>query len=99
MNIEIIEARYGKISLDNRSRVDDSLLQDTLSSLQSGQAVGQAGLDHTLLLLSDIPGVGVNATLKPGENVGTSDLRVETASGPAVSGNVVMDKYKLLAHW
>lgn len=93
VRMEIMEARYGKIKLDNRSRVNDPLLQDTLSPLQSGQAIGQMGLDHALLLLSDIPGVAVNATLKPGEAVGTSDLMVEAAPSPAVSGNVVLDGY------
>ncbi len=93
VNIEIIEARYGKISLDNRSRVKDSLLEATLSSLQSVQSVGQTELDHALLLLSDIPGVVVAATLKPGETVGTSDLLVNIAPAPTVSGNVLLDNY------
>lgn len=93
VRIEIIEARYGKISLDNRSRVNDPLLQATLSPLQSGQAIGQTELDHALLLLSDVPGVVVAATLKPGESVGTSDLLVNTTPGPAVTGNVVLDNY------
>ena len=93
VRIEIIEARYGKISIDNRSRVNDPLLQATISPLQSGQVIGQTELDRALLLLSDIPGVIVAATLKPGETVGTSDLLVNTAPGPAVSGNVVLDNY------
>ena len=93
VRIEIIEARYGKISLDNRSRVNSPLLEATLSSLQSGQAIGENGLDNALLLLSDVPGVAVAATLKPGETVGTSDLLVNTTPGPAVSGNVVLDNY------
>lgn len=93
VNIEIIEARYGRISLDNRSRVNDPLLQDTLAPLQSGQVIGQTELDHALLLLSDVPGVVVAATLKPGDTVGTSDLLVNTTPGPAVSGNVVLDNY------
>lgn len=93
VRIEVIEARYGQISLDNRSRVNNSLLQATLSPLQSGQVIGQTGLDRTLLLLSDIPGVLVAATLKPGQAVGTSDLLVNTTPGPAVTGNVVLDNY------
>lgn len=93
VRVEIIEARYGKISLDNRSRANDPLLQATLSPLQSGQAIGQTALDHALLLLSDIPGVVVAATLRPGETVGTSDLLVDTKPGPAVTGNVVLDNY------
>lgn len=93
VRIEVIEARYGKVSLDNTSRVDSNLLQATLAPLQSDQAIGQVEMDRALLLLSDTAGVVVNATLRPGEAVGTSDLLVETTTGPAVSGHVVLDRY------
>lgn len=93
VRIEVIEASYGKISLDNNSRVKDALLQATLAPLQSGQVIGQTGLDHALLLVSDIPGVVTGATLKPGDAVGTSDLLVSTTPGPTVTGNVVLDNY------
>lgn len=93
VEIEIIEARYGKVSLDNRSRVNDPLLQESLAALQSGQAIGQVSLDHALLLLSDIPGVSASATLKPGETVGTSDLIVTAEPGPSVTGNAALDGY------
>jgi hemolysin activation/secretion protein len=91
--IEVIEARYGKVTLDNRTRVNDRLLQDTLSPLQSGQAIDQAVLDNALLLLSDVPGVAVNAILKPGESVGSADLLVNTTPRPAFAGNVALDGY------
>jgi hemolysin activation/secretion protein len=93
VTIAIIEAQYGSISLENRSRVRDALLHSTLSALRTGQLIAQAPLDHALLLFSDIPGVLTSATLKPGEAVGTSDLVVQSASGPAVTGNVDLDNY------
>ena len=93
VRVEIIEARYGKVKLDNSSRVNGLLLERTLSSLKGEQPISQAGMDRALLLLSDIPGVEVNATLKPGESVGTSDLMVTTTPGQAVAGNVVLDGY------
>jgi len=93
VRLVIIEARYGRISTDNASRVNDSLLQATLAPLQSGQAIGQTELDHALLLLSDIPGVVVDATLKPGEAVGTSDLVASVTPGPTLSGGLVVDNY------
>jgi hemolysin activation/secretion protein len=89
----IIEARYGKVGIDNRSRVNDSLLQATLAPLQSGQVIAQPAIDRSLLLLSDIPGVAVRATLSPGDATGISDLLVEAVPGPAVSGNVTLDNY------
>ena len=93
VTIEVIEADYGKVKLDNRSRVNDMLLEETLSPLRSGQAIEQEPMDRALLLLSDIPGVAVDASLKPGETVGTSDLIVTAQPTPFVSGNVALDNY------
>jgi hemolysin activation/secretion protein len=91
--IEIHEARYGTTRIDNRSAVRDSLLRATLSPLVGGQEINQDGLDHSLLLLSDIPGIAVNATLQPGETVGTADLLVSFPPAPAVSGTAMFDNY------
>lgn len=93
VNVQIIVARFGKIILDNRSPVNDPLLTSTLASLQPGQEITQDQLDRALLLLSDVPGVGVNAILKPGTAVGTSDLLVSAVPTLKVSGNVALDGY------
>jgi hemolysin activation/secretion protein len=89
----VIEARYGKVGINNQTRVNDVLLQATAAPLQTGQAVDQAVLDKSLLLLSDIPGVMVQATLRPGDGMGTSDLNIDATPGPSVSGSVVLDGY------
>lgn len=91
IRFEIIEARYGKVSLDNHSLVSDRLLGATLAGLQSGAVVAGSQLDRALLLLSDIPGVNVDALLKPGTEVGTSDLQVATTSPSPVNGDVTAD--------
>ena len=91
--IEVIEAKYGRIKLDNRSRVKNPLLEETLSSLRGGASIEQKSMDHALLLLSDTPGIKVDATLKPGEKVGTSDLNIVTQPTPFVSGSVMLDDY------
>jgi hemolysin activation/secretion protein len=91
--IEVIEARYGKILLDNHSRASDALLAAMLAPLKGGDVIGQGGLDRALLLLSDTPGAVTSATLKPGETAGTSDLLVQAEPAPAVTGNVTADNY------
>jgi len=93
VQIQVIEARYGKVGLNNRSLVTNPLLQATLAPLQSGQVIAGASLDRVLLLLSDIPGVAVSATLQPGEAVGSSDLLVATSAPPAVTGTVAADNF------
>ena len=93
IRLVVIEAHYGKVKLDNHSRVDDALLSSTLSPLQAGQVIEQNALDHSLLLLSDVPGVVTSATLKPGEAVGTSDLEVGATTQQAVTGSISADDY------
>ena len=93
VRVMVIEARYGTINLDNRSRAGTALVQKTLSSLQPGQPVEQQGLDHALLLVSDIPGVVSVATLKPGEAVGTSDLQIQANPSAPVTATVALDNY------
>jgi hemolysin activation/secretion protein len=93
VRIEVIEARYGKIHFDNHSRVDDGLLRATLTGLQPGQQIEQKALDHSLLLLTDIAGVGTTAALKSGETARTSDLLIEANETPVVYGNAALDDY------
>jgi hemolysin activation/secretion protein len=93
VRIDVIEARYGKIALSNNSPVSSSLAQATLSPLHGDAAIGQDELDRALLLLSDIPGITVNATLRPGERVGTSDLVVDVLPDARVAGNLSLDNY------
>lgn len=91
VTLNVIEARYGQVELNNTSRASTSLLQATLAPLQADQVIEQGALDRSLLLLSDVPGVITRATLVPGQSVGTSDLQVVTTPGELLSGNVTLD--------
>jgi hemolysin activation/secretion protein len=93
INIEIVEARFGKIVLDNQSRVKDTLLQSTIGDLKRNAPIEESSLDRSLLLLSDIPGVVLDATLKPGDTKGTSDLQISIAPGALFNGNLALDDY------
>jgi hemolysin activation/secretion protein len=93
VRIKVIEASYGKISLDNRSRVQDPFVQAALAPLQSGQAIEETKLDHVFRMVSDIPGVVLGATFKAGEGVGTSDLMVSTTPGPMITGNMTVSNH------
>jgi len=91
--IQVLEAKYGKVTLKNQSHVTDSLLQSTLSPLKVGDVIEQSEMDHVLLLLSDVPKIDVRATIKPGETVGTSDLDITTLAGPRWSAIASIDDY------
>ena len=91
VQVVVIEAHYGAVNLDNRSRAADGLLRQTLATLQPGQVVSQSTIDRALLLVSDIPGVAVTATLTPGDAVGTSNLQVQADPTAPVTGTATLD--------
>ncbi len=93
ITIAVLEGRLGKVQLNNESRVRDSVLQRPLRSLQPGQMLVAHELETPLLRLSDIVGARPTTTLVPGETTGTSDLRVDVASAPLVSGTIEFDNF------
>jgi len=91
VTIAVIEGRYGEIILRNQTNLSDPLANGLLAGLNSGDAIALAPLENRLLLLSDIPGVNVGSTLRPGAEAGTSDLIVDVTPGRSVSGDVEAD--------
>ena len=76
VTIQVLEASYGNIDIDNKSRLKASLLSRSLIPLNSGEKITGDRLNQTLLLLNDIPGIVVDASIKKGDAQGTSDLLI-----------------------
>jgi hemolysin activation/secretion protein len=93
VTLQVIEPRLNRLSLDNRSDIPNDLINATLASLEQGQFIAQGPLDRSLLLLSDIPGVTIDATLKPGDKPATSDLDVQVLPAQALSAQASIDGY------
>ena len=88
VEIAVIEGRFGKVELDNKSRVSDSVARGYLDAFP-GTLVTQPALERKMLLLNDLPGVGgARAALKPGAEVGESALAVNLAEAPFASGSL-----------
>ena len=91
VTITVAEGRYGKIELNNPNQVASRTPALRLGGIAPGDLIANAPLERRLLLLSDIPGVRVQATLAPGAAVGTSDLMVNITRAPSISGDVEFD--------
>lgn len=76
--IHIREARLGEIIIQGNQRYGDRLMENTLQLIRNRGAVNLKDLERGLLLLTDIPGLDVKATLKPGTEPGTTDIVLET---------------------
>ncbi|MDR3443724.1 MULTISPECIES: ShlB/FhaC/HecB family hemolysin secretion/activation protein [unclassified Dyella] len=93
VKLAVVEARYGKVVLQNDSAVKQDTLQATLAPLQAGQPVSNYALERSLLLLSDIPGAQASSAIRPGDEAGTSDLVVDVTSAPRYTGTLGMDDF------
>lgn len=93
VRITIAEGNFGQLRLNNHTRVSSALLQKSVAGIKSGQVISDTALERGLLLLSDIPGIEVSNTLRPGNHPGTADLLVEATPGPLFSGSLTADNY------
>ncbi|MBA2078352.1 hypothetical protein PCA_07510 [Rhodanobacter sp. PCA2] len=93
VKLAVVEARYGKVVLDNQSAVKDGPLKAALAPLQPGQPVSNHTLERSLLLLSDIPGAQASSAIQPGDEQGTSDLLVGVTTAQRYTGTLGLDDY------
>lgn len=93
VEIAVLEGRYGELDVRNQSRLSESLVRDTLRTPATDSVIETAPLDRELLLLRDLSGVAVSATLTPGQRVGTADLIVNVLPTQTYSGTLEADNY------
>ncbi len=91
VTIAVIDGRYGKVTLNNQTKLSSALADNLLGGLNNGDIIDAAPLESRLLLLSDVAGVKVKSTLIPGASVGASDLVVDLTPGQRVTGSVDAD--------
>ncbi len=80
----------GKIIIkrDKTARVNDKVLQGYgKSAVVSGQQINFHDLERSLLLMNDLPGVSVKASLAPGVEAGTNGIELAVTEGPLISGS------------
>ena len=93
VEIAVVPGQYGHIDLRNHSKLSDAVAQRYLRNLKIGDYVKKDELDRTLLLISDIGGITINATLAPGQDTGTSELIVELHNDDTLTSEYSLDNY------
>lgn len=88
------EGRSIHIERDPGTRLKDSVIQDRLRYVISGDSSLDGGeLERALLLLNDLPGVQAHATLEKGQASGASRLGVKVSEDARIKGNFSIDDY------
>lgn len=93
--VQILEGNLVGGDIVNHTAVNDRVLKRILDAQKlNGKVIHSSTTDRGLLLLADLPAVGkVAGKLKPGNDVGTSDLVVTADAGKRVEGEVSVDDY------
>jgi hemolysin activation/secretion protein len=90
--VRVLEGRYGAVTVRNKSALHDFVVPAVLgSAVQPDAVIAAAPLERGLLLMADLPGVTVQSTLTPGQQVGTSDLLVDVDDARRVQGSIDVD--------
>ncbi len=108
VRIQVVEARLGRIKLNNTSDVQDSVISGLLNgALQSDEQLNQAAFERALLLVRDLPNLAVEPTIVPGAATGQSDMDLSTISlndplakqvGIDNAGNAYTGRYRVNAN-
>ena len=95
VEILVLEGRYGKVEIQNNSRVRDSVVKRHVDQhITPGAPAYALKLDRELLLLGDLPGVAAaHSVLRPGANVGETDIRIELTPSKLVTGTLEFDNH------
>ncbi|HWQ60926.1 MAG TPA: ShlB/FhaC/HecB family hemolysin secretion/activation protein [Negativicutes bacterium] len=93
VEIAVVPGKYGKLKITGDGRFDRERLKAMLFAVAPGTVITARPLERALLLLSDLNGVSVKATLSPGEASGTADLLVEVSDAARWKGSAFIDNW------
>ena len=93
VEIAVIPGKYGQVKVSGTGHIDSDRVRAMLACAQPGRIITKGPLERALLLVSDLAGVSVKATLAPGDTAGTADLVLETADNAKMSGVVYADNW------
>jgi len=94
VTIQIIEAIFGGVSLQGAEpqRIEAArLVRMAQSQLETGKPLSARRLDRVLLLLDDLPGVGVSGHLVQGQRDGETNLVLVASDHKLLTGSTSVD--------
>ena len=93
VEIAIIPGKYGQVKVTGNGRFDRERLKGMLYAVNPGTIITKGALERALLIVSDLSGISIKATLAPGEAAGTADLILEVADTARWRGAAYADNW------
>ncbi|CQR73457.1 Hemolysin activation/secretion protein [Sporomusa ovata] len=93
VEIAVVPGKYGQVKISGDGHISAERLKAMLFCAKPDMLITRAPLERALLLINDVSGVTVKATLSPGQEAGTADLILETGDTDKTSGAVYADNW------
>ena len=95
VRIDIVEAKAGDIILDpadgKSPRVANAVIERFIRrNNPKGEPLSLSGLDRSMALINELPGVAVSGALEAGDESQETDVRLRTASTGLMAGNLAL---------
>jgi hemolysin activation/secretion protein len=94
VQVLLFEGRIGAVRIEvaDDSRVRRSVAEGFTRELRTGETLRRDNVEQSLLLLNDLPGARLSASLLPGSEPGTVDIAGRLGNdGNAISGRLALD--------
>jgi hemolysin activation/secretion protein len=94
IQVTVREGRFARavIEPEPHPRIPPTLAVDVVETAQpKGQVVNLEALDRATLLLSELPGVSAQMSLRPGEKEGETEAVIRLGDAPGTEGSLVFD--------
>lgn len=93
VRLRVVEARFGGVRIEGQgSRINPAQAQAIVeAALPAGAMLHQPSLDRGLMLVDDLPGVSMSASLEPGAREGETALALRLADTPRFGGEIGSD--------
>ena len=93
LQLNVIEAVLSNVEIASDGFLVDGYFHKYFNRTMIGQVVKKTELERSILLLSDIPGVNVQATFVPGDRNGTTELHFLTNELKKIEGQVSISNF------
>ncbi len=93
VEIAVLEGRVGGVEVEGARWYSPDLLKSYVAPPKEAPVFHAGRHERGLLLLNDLPGLTVKSTLKPGADVGTTDVVLNVEKNRLLTGSVDVNNY------
>ncbi len=94
LTIEVLEGKLGKVSVKGNKRYAEKTLVKVIDSyLERNKIFSIAQAERPLTLLNSYPGLEIASSLSMGDEVGTTNMKLNVKEKPLVTGSIELNNF------